>query len=318
MESVVNSVKEKEYFLGIDGGATKTEFVLFSGDGTVQKVLRLPSSNPNDVGIDGCVDVITNGIQSCLLQCPHLNKVYAGISGVSVGNHKQNVTLAIKQNFPQIEFFVESDIVNVFACQKDCSVALICGTGSVAFIKNGDKIERVGGWGYLFDESGSAYDLGKDAIRVALATSDGLCEKSRVSELVTEKLGADVFFSLGDIYKKGKTFIASLATAVTIAYQEGDKTAEQILHKNMKRLAFIANSATKRANNDKVIVGGGLIENCKDILIPILNEYTDVKFMFSEFPPVYGACVYCAEKFGVKTDNEFYKNFKSSYGDKNA
>ncbi len=307
-----------EYFLGIDGGATKTEFALFDKAGNVVKNFVMPSSNPNDVGIDQSIKLVAEGVKSCLLEVPFIKGVFAGISGISVGNYKAIFVSELKKQFEGIEIFVGSDILNVFSCNKKCSVALICGTGSVAFINRGETIDRVGGWGYLFDESGSAYDIGKDAIRVTLATADGVYKPSLVSEMVTEKLGDFIFNKLGEIYEKGKTFIASFSKIVTKAYSQGDETAKEILEKNMKRLGFIAETAIQRAGDKNVIVGGGLLENCREILIPMLKKHTSANFVFSEFPPIYGACVCCIEKLGLELNKNFYNNFKLSYGRQNA
>jgi len=313
-------IKENKivYYLGIDGGATKTEFVLFDATGNVAKNFVMPSTNPNDIGLEESIKIVSEGVNTCLKEGFTIKGVFAGISGISVGDYKSIFVSKLKNQFEEIEFFADSDIVNVFSCNKKCSLALICGTGSVVFIKNEKKIDRIGGWGYLFDESGSAYDIGKDAIRVTLAAADGLYKSSLVSEMVTAKIDGNIFTKLGEIYKKGKTYIASFSRLVTEAYKMGDETAKEILEKNMKRLAFILETAINKAGDVNVLVGGGVIENCREILVPMLQKHTSANFVFNEFPPIYGACVCCLDKLGINVNENFYNNFKLSYRRQNA
>jgi hypothetical protein len=117
-------------------------------------------------------------------------------------------------------------------------ISVISGTGSVVFVKKGEEFIRIGGWGQLFDTAGSAYDIGRDAIRTALSEEDELKPYSKISKNLLRRLGTEtVWSSIGEIYKKGKPFVASLAEAVFEAYKDGDEGATNIINENAKRLA---------------------------------------------------------------------------------
>ena len=70
---------DREVFVGIDGGGTKTEFVSFLADGTVLGRVVTERSNPNDVGGEACLNTLTAGI-SGLMQGMVPKAVFAGIA----------------------------------------------------------------------------------------------------------------------------------------------------------------------------------------------------------------------------------------------
>ena len=47
-----------DYYVAVDGGGTKTEFVLFKSDGTVVASTVLGTTNPNSCGIESSADLI--------------------------------------------------------------------------------------------------------------------------------------------------------------------------------------------------------------------------------------------------------------------
>ena len=60
-----NSDSEK-MMIGIDGGGTKTEFVLFSESGRVLNRIVLGGSNPNTVGMENAINILQLGIDTLL------------------------------------------------------------------------------------------------------------------------------------------------------------------------------------------------------------------------------------------------------------
>ena len=56
--------------LAVDGGGTKTEFVLISTEGHLLKRLLLPGANPNSSSLENSFRVLSNGI-SQMLQTEH-------------------------------------------------------------------------------------------------------------------------------------------------------------------------------------------------------------------------------------------------------
>ena len=88
-------------FIGVDGGGTKTEFILFGEDGTLRKRLVLEGSNPNVHGIDNSLRVFREGLGSLLEKDMHLAGLHIGCAGFPTGNYGNTVKAALQERYPQ-------------------------------------------------------------------------------------------------------------------------------------------------------------------------------------------------------------------------
>lgn len=312
LDTLINQ-DSSDCMLGIDGGGTKTEFVVFTIDGVVKKRIVMDASNPNDIGLNESICLIKKGIDLCLIEYPEIKNVFCGIAGAGAGVNKVEMEKAFKLAYKNIDISIDTDVANLVALDKNNSVYLICGTGSVVMANTGKEIKRFGGWGYLFDEQGSAYDIGKDGIKATLAYADGFGEYTLICDLIEQKLNGKLWANIKTVYEKGKPFIASLAPLVFEAYVKNDKVAIDIIDSNCKRLALLLNSAFNYSLNRSVTLAGGLVTNYADIILKHLSKYCEANFVIPALPPVYGACVKCLTLAKLNENNLFKENFKQSY-----
>lgn len=204
------------YLLGIDGGGTKTEFLLTDINKKVMKRIKLGASNPSNIGIDKTLALLTQGIKLiCEDIAPSEISVFAGIAG-SGNDEIQN---SIYRHLISLGFaFVgnSSDTFNALKAALDDNdgIAVIMGTGTVAFGRSGTELFRSGGYGYMIDKGGSGFCLGSDALNSAFEFSDQRGGSEIIYELISEKLGKPLNKALSDIYSKGPSFVASLAPIV--------------------------------------------------------------------------------------------------------
>ena len=298
--------------VGIDGGGTKTEFVLFEPNGTVRAVLRMEGSNPNDRGIENSLEVLTAGLEQ-LLRGKSAEAVFAGIGGVSLEKYQKAIREHLSERFG-CEIGADTDAANVLSMGRDPanSLAVICGTGSCVFVRKGTQRYRMGGWGYLLDQAGSAYDVGKDGLRHALAVEDGLQESSLLSEKMTAALGGNIFANINTIYDQGRPFIADLARVVLDAAHEGDAAALQILRENAQRLAMLLKTAADRYDAPaEAVTAGSFLKD--DIFRNMVQTLSGMTLYMPELPPVYGACVEAMRMSQRRITAEFTENFTETY-----
>lgn len=306
------SVEREALYLAVDGGGTKTEFVLFDKDGTVRKRHVTRGSNPNDIGVDRSIAILTEGIDE-LVDGGSVAAIFAGIAGVTTGDNIQVIQKALADRYA-VKVNVDTDAVNVLCMGKDVenSASVICGTGSCVFIRKNGVLKRLGGWGYLFDRAGSAYDVGNDGIRHALAVYDGLEEKTLLSESICEKVGGDLWKELSSIYNKGRSHIAAFAMTVVECAEKGDGVALKILEDNARRIAqLISLARAKHGATNEFVCSGGFFKN--DIFKKILQEMSGAELLVPDTPPIYGACVELMRLSGMDRGEDFKKNFKESY-----
>ena len=310
------SESTSKVMLAVDGGGTKTEFLLFNDKGEVFNRFTAGCSNPNVCTINTTCEILKHGIETCLLQNKSLYAVSAGIAGCGTDTNAKAVTSRLSRLYPDIKFNIGSDILNVIysAEPMDKCLAVICGTGSIAYAKTGNTLHRMGGWGYLFSQGGSGYDLGCDAIRAALADIDGFGEKTLITGLAEKKVGGNIVENINVLYASGKDYIASFAPVVFEAYEKGDKKAKEILERNAKQLAFLINTANQKYDcGDTVILSGGIISNQPSFKSAVLEKVNPaLRLVFPSVPQVLGAAAGCFLKFS-RPDENFKEILESNY-----
>ena len=264
-------------FLAIDGGASKTEFLLADSDGNTLASVRLGASNPNDIGIETAAEVLRTGIRKVCVGYPYGGIcAYAGISGGRTGENFAAVRRVLS-DFDFLRFENGSDIDNIVALgENEREVFVIIGTGIICYAKRGGEMKRVAGWGQYFDVGGSGYNLGCDAITAALRESDGSGEPTLISSLLEEKLGEPCAAHLGEFYRGGKRYIAGFAPVLFDAFAAGDGVAAAILERNMRAVADIIRVgygfSAKRDENINVLFAGGISKKA-DVIFPVIKKY---------------------------------------------
>ncbi len=316
---VSSASKRCKAMIAIDGGGTKTEFILFDDKGRVIKRKISGGSNMNSLGSQTAFSVIKSGIEDLLLESCDVSAIYAGISGCGLEDNRKKMLMFLKRNFSDIKIDVRSDLTNVMCSSMDCSkmISVICGTGSIVCAKTLTATHNIGGWGYALDSGGSGYDFGRDAICAALSERDGIGDKTLITSYVEQKLNGNVRDKISYIYSNGKDYIASFADMVFRAFNEGDRVAEEIVDRNMDRLYFLIKSAYDMYDcGNIVVISGGLVSQ-KEILGNRLRSRAGnkLRFIFNDIPPIVGAAVCCIRNlYDPDADiPEFRRSFISSY-----
>ena len=292
---------EAKYFLGIDGGGTKTSFLLEDSKGEIVASHKLGSSNPNDIGMEACLQLLKKGIADVCAGIEYRDiAVFAGIAGggISGDNVVHIAEMLSKMGFAYVSN--GSDVENALelALHGGEGVAIIAGTGSIAFAQDKNGRRRVGGWGYLLDGAGSGYDIARAALAASFRMIDGRGEKTLLLQLLEQELKHPLPDAIPSIYAGGKRFIASFAPLVFRAAEKGDAVAERILKENAAYLRELVETAHSLLENKSapVVITGGLARQ-RQILEPLIREglskEIDLRFMEEEM--VKGA-VDCARR----------------------
>lgn len=297
--------KEERYLIAVDGGGTKSEFVLFSSCGRVVKNFILTGTNASVIGVDEAVRILCQGIDTCLKEIPSVAGIFIGNAG-----KLEDLRNILSKRYPKIPLRIENDSINALYC-ADCDAALICGTGSILIIKDGEKYRTVGGWGYRIGDPCSAYNFGIRAFKNAMQFEDGICADPTIHSLLTKKMG--VFKIHGEFSGKSQSYIASMAPVIFDAFEQGNEIAKEIIDSEIKELSAII--AASVPDGAKIVAGGGIMSHFNKILIPRLKQAINknVEFVLPDAPLVYGACVAGCHELGIETSKNFEDNFLNSY-----
>ena len=300
---------DRKLLIGVDGGGTKTEFVLFTDQGYVLKRVFRDGCNPNSVGQEEAIAVLKSGLEELLLSQSAPEGIFVGAAGFASGNYGAAIRKALKRVYPNAKIACGTDILNVIgsATQQDSCIAAICGTGSVVYANENGKLHRLGGWGYLLDQGGSGFDIGRDTLAAALAQRDGIGEETLITSLVEQKLGTSPWGGIQEIYDGGASYIASFVPLLFEAVRQGDGIAQQILQRNAERLAMLINTAHDRYQcEDTVVIAGSVVtKNAEylDCLKSLLHQNLTV--IVPDKTPVFGACIQCCRLCGISPEGLF-------------
>lgn len=317
VDNLLGDIASRMAIIAVDGGGTKTEFVLCRPDGHILARKILGASNPVSVGIQTTIDRLSEGIDALLRFNCHVIGITVNLAGSMVGDNCAAIKQGLSVRFSQIPINVGSDILNVVHSVRGIErcIAVICGTGMSVFAYDGENLRRFGGWGFLFDCAGSGYDIGREVLRACFAVDDGITEHCLLTRMVEEKLGTQAILRLDEFYHADKNFISSFAVYAFEAARQGDTLALDIIHDACGRIASLVTCAAETCNVGKtVIIAGGLTAN-SDILLPVLKKrLIGYEIMISDYPQIYGAVIYGMKLYtSFSPDEDFDKNFANDY-----
>ena len=286
------------YYLGIDGGGTKTEFTLLDSEEKVISHIFMDGSNPNTVGIERAKRIIEDGVLQVCKDIPLSSVVvYAGIAGCASGNYADEIkSMLEKMSFATCE--VGSDNNNLVAAGlgKREGITMILGTGICSYVVKKNETKRIAGWGYLFDNGGSAFHIGRDAINAYFSAHDGTGKETTLVENIKKTFSGSNADFLKYLYDGGNKLVSSYATCVFEEAENGDPVSISILKKNVAEIAKLIRTSLScfSSYNEKipVVLGGGLTN--QKLLMPYLvsaleEDFGKCDIQILSVPPVYGA-----------------------------
>jgi len=289
---------EALYYLGIDGGGTKTEFALSDSEGKIACRLFMNGCNPNTVGIEQAKRIIEEGIIQVCKDIPFSSVVvYAGIAGCASESYADEIrTMLKKMGFAACD--VGSDNNNIVAAGlgNNEGITMILGTGICAYVVKKEETKRIAGWGYLFDNGGSAFHIGRDAINAYFSAYDGTGEETTLVQRIKETFSCSNAEFLKSLYNGGNKLVSSYAMCVFEEAKKGDKVSVAILKKHIAEIARLIRASLSHfsAYEERipVILGGGLTNQA--LLLPYLtNELGEdterCNIQVLDAPPVSGA-----------------------------
>ena len=286
------------YYLGIDGGGTKTELALSDSEGKIARRLFMDGCNPNTVGIEQTKRIIKEGIVQICKDIPLSSiAVYAGIAGCASESYADEIRDMLKK-MSFAAFDVGSDNNNIVAAGLGNreGITMILGTGICSYVVKKEEIKRIAGWGYLFDNGGSAFHIGRDAINAYFSAYDGTGEETALVQRIKQTFNGSNTELLRHLYNGGNKLVSSYAKCVFEEAEKGDEVSIAIIKKNIAEIArLICASLSHFTNyNEKIpiILGGGLT-NQPLLLSYLLDELGDnakkCAIQVLDAPPVDGA-----------------------------
>lgn len=219
------------HYLGIDAGASATQWALINQSGVVISgveaamdghIYRAASKERMNEVTDRIADQVKGFT---------VNGVYLGITGVLTDG---SIEQLLKEKF-DADATVVSDIELAYRANfsEGQGILLYAGTGSVAYaIDTNSGVHKIGGWGYLLGDEGAGYWIGREAIRQTLFTleSHDVINDGGLTQLILNNMDATDWDSIKEfVYSQERSAIAALSRTVDTAANNGDTEAISIL-----------------------------------------------------------------------------------------
>ncbi|MEM0373776.1 MAG: BadF/BadG/BcrA/BcrD ATPase family protein, partial [Sulfolobales archaeon] len=211
----------------------------------------------------------------------------------------------------------DSFIVLYSQSEKPRGIVVLSGTGSVVVGYYDDKRIRAGGYGWLLSDEGSAYWIGREALRILVKMLDGRIPRTKLADSLLQKMKLE---SLDDVikwtYYEGHKVeeIASLASVVcNEAEKNKDEYATKIIEQATKELAEDVIYISDLLKLKEVYISGGMF-NCKIYYQKFCSNLQYYKIIRVTKEPVLGAIFYALDLLGLGSCKERIKNDYSFFG----
>ncbi len=302
------------FFLGIDGGGTKTEAVMMGED--LKEIARFKSGPLNFNGSDkATVNESIRELFASVASERHLGEckgVCMGMAGISNPDAVSAVKEAVGAYYDG-ELILKGDQETALAGALDGKPGLvvIAGTGSICVGRFGSgELVRAGGYGNVIDDGGSGYAIGRDILAATVRAYDGRGEKTVLSGLVRDRLTELGYVKAEDpeavfisqiirfIYdeKTTKRDIAAFSVLIAKGIEAGDKVSLSIAERAADELVLLAKTVIAKAGAEGAVnlaYSGSVLGKNKYINSRFTDSlkalYRDIKVGPSLHDAAYGA-----------------------------
>lgn len=318
------------YVIGVDGGGTKTEFVIIDYSGNVIGRAKGDSTNYQAVGGKKLKEELVKGFNSIMnttnVASNKIEHIFLGLAGAGRESDRKEITALFGDTEFDKKITVDSDAMVALAGAFGTSpgIIIISGTGAICFGKNSEgRIFRAGGWGYLLGDEGSGHFIGREAIIAALKDLDGRGEKTKLRDRIENHFNLkSIDQIIPHIYQNriDRVAIADLAPIVFELTNQGDSVAEEIIRRAGKELGILAKAVAQQLNFEsdeiKVALIGSIFKQ-KDMLINEISKELyevswNVEIAEPLFAPQYGAALSALQKVGVEINELLLKKLQYS------
>jgi N-acetylglucosamine kinase-like BadF-type ATPase len=303
-------------FLGVDGGGTKTHFVLIDGDGNLAASHAGPTSDHLQIGIDGLRDVLAEGLAALFGQ--------AGIAGSTIAHAFFGLPAHGEDSVAQVRLDALPEPLlghRRYRCGNDmvCAWAgslgggdginIVAGTGSIGYGERRGTCARAGGWGEVFGDEGSAYWIAVQGLNIFSRMSDGRLPRGPLHGIFREALGlsADLDACAKVMRDHARGSVAALSQLVARAAHDGDTLAIRIFDDAARELAAVVEAVRRALEYEPeepvpFSYSGGVFNAGALILRPLerhLERLCPTYHLKAPFvPPSLGAAIYAAKLAG--------------------
>jgi N-acetylglucosamine kinase-like BadF-type ATPase len=244
----------RRLFLGVDGGGSKTAFLLIDGEG--RRLARRETSTAYHVqiGLDGVRALLARGVEAVLAEASaSAQEVAFGFFGLPAYGEDATAERKLQALTGDVLGHQRYACANDMVCGWAGSLAgadginIVAGTGSIGYGERRGRSARAGGWGTLIGDEGSGYWIAVRALTLFGRMSDGRAPRGPLYALLRTELGLARDLDICARVTPGQALggrdrIAALCPLVARAAEAGDTGAQAIFAAGAGELVDVANA----------------------------------------------------------------------------
>jgi N-acetylmuramic acid 6-phosphate etherase len=231
----------KQLILGIDGGATKTDWALCEMTSRALRPVKEGRLGPGSMKL-----LESEALQRLLNVLPkRVSHVGVFLAGCATEPDRNRLEKIASSAWPGATIRAGSDRESGFAAAFGNSdgIAVIAGTGSAVTGRKAGSEDRAGGWGHLLGDSGGGYDLAIRALRRVLFDFDTGRRITALARDILRTLGLNTLRELTAWAQSAQK--NDLARLTPLLFERHSEVSE-ILQEGAEALALLAAAVCRR------------------------------------------------------------------------
>jgi len=243
-----------DYFLGFDGGGTKTECVVLGERGELAGRAFADASNPVRVGFETAFlnlrEAANRALSAARADAARVRGVCVGLAGGGNRRVVKRTMGFLVDVFPRANVHVTTDAAVALEATAGSGpgVVLIAGTGSICMGRNAaGQTARAGGLGPWIGDEGSSFDIGRRAVMAVARARDALAPVTLLAEMIPAALELPNWEALVvRVAESPDEVFPRVFPLVVEAAELGDDPAREILFTAALALSSLASSVVRR------------------------------------------------------------------------
>jgi N-acetylglucosamine kinase-like BadF-type ATPase len=281
-------VSERVAVLAVDGGNSKTDLALVSGDGSLLALVRGPQSSPQHLGVGGSLDVLERLLAEAERQAdvsrdgrPAAATAALLMAGVDFPTEEEAVRGAVADRGWATRIRVGNDTFAVLRAgtERGWGVAITCGAGiNCVGVGPDGRHARFPALGAITGDWGGGYDLGLAAVSAAARSEDGRGPRTSLERAVPAHFGLETPTELAEAIHTGRIQqrrVIELAPLV-LAEAADDSVAAEIVRRLAEEVVALARVALARlaltSEPVEVLLGGGVLQSAGGDLLDAIRQ----------------------------------------------
>ncbi|MGD0426511.1 MAG: BadF/BadG/BcrA/BcrD ATPase family protein [Candidatus Acidiferrales bacterium] len=263
------------FYLGFDGGGTKTDCILVDADANVLARATAGPSNPLRAGyakawftLSDAADVV---LERHHLKASDIRGICAGIGGAGRESVAKRIATFLERAFPEAAVAVTTDLAITLnaAVGEGEGIILVVGTGSAAYGRDAKgRTARAGGRGPWFSDEGSAFDIGRRAMAAVVRAEENRGPQTALSAQMLKWLGCNEWTRVLDwVLKNPDDVFPRVFPLVGELGDKGDSVACELLNAAAASLGELSASVIEKLALQKseisIAKAGGTIGRSK-------------------------------------------------------